>query len=171
MRSGEAPCDQELADEVRRVPLRSRAGRWYPARRRRKDEEGRGRTRWRGRRKDEEGRGRRTSARSRASQPSPAGGELLQTLFHAKFLHEKQWKHAEFPLGHGSLVNGRLSLSSSQHTAPIATPLPAESRIRTASPFWAVRMNLGCRRCSGKLSGGHGVVLWCGKHNGVNHAR
>ena len=34
MRSGEAPCDQELAAEVRRCPLRSKTGRGGPARRR-----------------------------------------------------------------------------------------------------------------------------------------
>ena len=32
MTSGEAHCDQELAEEVRRGPLRSRAGRGDPAR-------------------------------------------------------------------------------------------------------------------------------------------
>ena len=32
LRSGEAQCDRELADEVRRGPLRSRAGRWGRAR-------------------------------------------------------------------------------------------------------------------------------------------
>ena len=39
MESGEAHCDQELADEIRRGSLRSRAGRWGPARK--KEEEGR----------------------------------------------------------------------------------------------------------------------------------
>ena len=32
MRSGEAHCDQELADEIRRGPLQSRAGSGGPAR-------------------------------------------------------------------------------------------------------------------------------------------
>ena len=31
LKPGEAHCDQELADDVRRGPLRSRAGRWGPA--------------------------------------------------------------------------------------------------------------------------------------------
>ena len=61
LKSGEAHCDQELADEVRRRPLRSRAGRWGPARRRRR-------------------RRRRSRRRSRASDiksnnPHLAGGE------------------------------------------------------------------------------------------------
>ena len=84
LKSGEPHCDQELANEIRRGSLRSRAGRWIPARptaikswqmRSGEEEEGGGRTR-----KDEEGRGRRTSARSRASDiksnnPHLAGGE------------------------------------------------------------------------------------------------
>ena len=36
MRSGDGHCQTELADEVRRRSLRSRAGRWGPARRRRR---------------------------------------------------------------------------------------------------------------------------------------
>ena len=76
LKSGEDHCYQELADEIRRGSLRSRAGRWSPARptaikswqmRSGEEEEGRGRTR-------------RTSARSRASDiksnnPHLAAGE------------------------------------------------------------------------------------------------
>ena len=83
MRSGEDHCDQELAEEVRRRPLRKRTGRWGPAKitaikswQMRSSEEGRRR------RKEEEGgrRRRTTSRRSRASDIKPnnphlAGGE------------------------------------------------------------------------------------------------
>ena len=88
MKSGEAHCDQELADKIRRGGGRTRKDEEGRGRTR-KDEEGRGRTRWRGRRKEEggrrkeEGRGMRTSARSRASDiksnnPHLAGGEKTE---------------------------------------------------------------------------------------------
>ena len=90
MRSGDDHCDQELADEVRRRPLRSRAGRRGPATTTaikslqmrpgddRCDQELADEVR-RERRKEERGR-RRTSASSRASDirsnnPHLAGGE------------------------------------------------------------------------------------------------
>ena len=68
MKSGEAHCDQELADEIRPGGGRTR-----------KDEEGQDGEE--GGRRKEEGRGRRTSSRSRASDiksnnPHLAGGEL-----------------------------------------------------------------------------------------------
>ena len=60
LRSGEAHCDQELAEEVGRRPLRSRAGRWGPARK-----------------KEEEGRRRRSRATNiKSNNPHLAGGEL-----------------------------------------------------------------------------------------------
>ena len=80
-RSGEAHCDQELADEVQRGPLRSRAGRWGLARTtaikswqmRSGEEEGEG---------GERRRRRRRATNRKSNNPHLAGGEKL-TVHHS----------------------------------------------------------------------------------------
>ena len=67
LKSGEAHCDQELADDVRRRSLQSRAGRWGPAKEEKEEEK----------EKDKEKEKKEPGSWHESNNPHRAGGEQL----------------------------------------------------------------------------------------------
>ena len=105
MRSGEDHCDQELADEVWRGPLRSRAGRRGPARRRtRKEQEG--------------GRGRMRATDIKSNNPHLAGGELWVWVWYGSKRFTTQVPQNGFPKWDGLIYYQKSVNPGTQQNPP-----------------------------------------------------